>query len=216
MARNWPPPVVVVRSLAVIWWRREMFCLAITTVMLPPPPRPPPPLPSVPPRTKTPAPASNATSRPTMMKSRPPPGRGRAAGAWDAKTKSPPKQMGPKERRHCSDANSHRRLFLRQIRNRLENVRAPSRGLSLKVLLRWGSVLAECGYDVREHVLDLVAHRKKDHDDHDRNEDEDQSVLNHALAFLTGRKTAELPVKTQHCIHLLFPELRTDIQLDGP
>jgi hypothetical protein len=29
------------------------------------------------------------------------------------------------------------------------------------------SVLAESGYDVREHVLDLVAHRKKDHDDDD-------------------------------------------------
>jgi len=35
------------------------------------------------------------------------------------------------------------------------------------VLAMMARALTESGYDVREHVLDLVAHRKKDDDDHD-------------------------------------------------
>src|ERR1700693_1029001 len=140
-----------------------------------------------------------------MMKRRPPPGRGRAAAAV-ANLLRHLRICVLQECRHCSDGLP---ISLPPMRE------SPLRGSLLKVRLRWFS-LAESDYDVREHVLDLVAHRKKDHDDHDRNEDEDQSVLNHALAFLTGRKTAELPVKTQHCIHLLFPELRVVTQLDGP
>src|SRR5438445_4964067 len=83
--------------------------------------------------------------------------------------------------------------------------REPLAGLSFEGAVTW-ALRSEGCYDVREHVLDLVAHRKKDHDDDDRNEDEDQGVLNHALAFLTGRKAAELPVKVQHLLrfHLLF------------
>lgn len=63
-------------------------------------------------------------------------------------------------------------------------------------------------YDVGEDVLDLVTHRKKDDDDHDRNEDQDQGVLDHTLAFLTDEKAAELPIKVRHSIShlLLIPE----------
>src|SRR5207245_4344959 len=75
--------------------------------------------------------------------------------------------------------------------------REPLAGLSFEGAVTC-ALRSEGCYDVREHVLDLVAHRKKDHDDDDRNEDEDQGVLNHSLAFLTGRKAAKFHVKAQH------------------
>ena len=43
--------------------------------------------------------------------------------------------------------------------------RAPC-GALFEGAVTW-ALRSESGYDVREHVLDLVAHRKKDHDDHD-------------------------------------------------
>src|SRR5947209_20563829 len=94
--------------------------------------------------------------------------------------------------------------------------REPLAGLSFEGAVTW-ALRSEGCYDVREHVLDLVAHRKKDHDDDDRNEDEDQGVLNHSLAFLTGRKAAKLPVKAQHLCDFtsFFRSSRTFILLDG-
>jgi hypothetical protein len=44
---------------------------------------------------------------------------------------------------------------------------SPFRGSLFEGVTTFAFSLAESGYDVREHVLDLVAHRKKDDDDHD-------------------------------------------------
>ena len=47
-------------------------------------------------------------------------------------------------------------------------------------------LVAQGGYDVGEDVRDLLAHRKKNHDDDDRHQDQDERVLDHALAALAG------------------------------
>src|SRR2546428_597498 len=52
-----------------------------------------------------------------------------------------------------------------------------------------GLPLAEGGHDVREHVGDLVSHGQKNHDHHDRNQNQDQGVLDHSLAALTSLET---------------------------
>ena len=51
---------------------------------------------------------------------------------------------------------------------------------------------AEGGDDVREHVGDLVAHGQKNHDDDDRNEHQDQGVLDHSLAALAADQVSQL------------------------
>ncbi|OLB98300.1 MAG: hypothetical protein AUI15_10905 [Actinobacteria bacterium 13_2_20CM_2_66_6] len=74
-------------SAEVIWWRSGIACLAITTdVFGPPMPAPPVALDS---RNTAPN-ATMASTTPTMMNRRPPPGRGLAAAGATAKTKSPP------------------------------------------------------------------------------------------------------------------------------
>ncbi len=49
---------------------------------------------------------------------------------------------------------------------------------------------AQSGDDVREDVLDLVAHSQKDHDDDDRNQDKNQGIFDHALAALSAAQPA--------------------------
>src|SRR5205823_9306488 len=49
---------------------------------------------------------------------------------------------------------------------------------------------SESGDDVGEDVLDLIAHGQKNHDDYDRNQDQDQGVLDHALAALAAEPTS--------------------------
>src|SRR6266850_6765550 len=51
-------------------------------------------------------------------------------------------------------------------------------------------VLAERRDDVREHVRDLVPHGQKNHDNDDRNENQDQGILDHSLAALAAIKPA--------------------------
>jgi hypothetical protein len=48
---------------------------------------------------------------------------------------------------------------------RCKEERAPC-GALFEGAITW-ALRSESGYDVGEDVLDLVAHRKKDHDDHD-------------------------------------------------
>jgi hypothetical protein len=50
--------------------------------------------------------------------------------------------------------------------------------------------LTEGGYDVRKDVCDLVTHGQKNHNDDDRNENQDQRVLDHSLAALAHGMTA--------------------------
>ena len=47
-------------------------------------------------------------------------------------------------------------------------------------------VLAESGHHVGKDVGDLVPHGQKNHDDDDRNENQDQGILDHSLAALTN------------------------------
>src|SRR2546423_8268838 len=58
---------------------------------------------------------------------------------------------------------------------------------------------AQSGDDVRENVVDLVAHGQKDHDDDDRNEDQYQGIFDHALAALSAAGTPP---------HRYFPPFR--------
>src|SRR5258708_24772904 len=87
----------------------------------------------------------------------------------------------------------------------LRNVKGPRFGAPSETLA-WliGRLGAESGDDVGEDVPDLVAHRKKDDDDHDRDENQDQGVFDHTLTFLPAQKTAKLEVQAQHAFHLLF------------
>src|SRR5437763_15647500 len=48
------------------------------------------------------------------------------------------------------------------------------------------------GDHVGKDVADLVAHRQKNHDDDDRDQDENQGVLDHPLAGLTSGSAAQL------------------------
>src|SRR5438105_9775784 len=77
-----------------------------------------------------------------------------------------------------------------------------------------GLAAGQCDDDVREDVLDLLAHRKKDDDDHDRNEYQDQGVLNHTLAFLAGRQTTQFPDKVRHLFNFtsLFVDREPSLQ----
>ena len=54
---------------------------------------------------------------------------------------------------------------------------------------RKGALAQRCD-DVREHVLDLVAHREQDDYDHDRYQDKDERVLDHSLTALGPRRRA--------------------------
>jgi hypothetical protein len=47
-------------------------------------------------------------------------------------------------------------------------------------------VLTECGHHIGKDVLDLVPHGQKNHDDDDRNENQDQGILDHSLAALAN------------------------------
>jgi hypothetical protein len=56
----------------------------------------------------------------------------------------------------------------------------------------------QTGGNVRENVLDLVAKKDKDDDDHNGDEDQNQGVLDHSLAIFviaTGKLLAELQIK---------------------
>src|SRR2546426_6832929 len=94
--------------------------------------------------------------------------------------------------------------------------REPLAGLSCEGSSLGGDPKCELGLaagksddDVGEDVLDLLAHRKKDDDDHDGNEYQDQGVLHHTLAFLAGRKATQLPDKVGHFFsHLPFLVIR--------
>src|SRR2546421_9028778 len=60
-------------------------------------------------------------------------------------------------------------------------------------------LLAEAARDVAEDVLDLVAENDQDYDDNHRDQDEDEGVLNHTLAFLTVEQGAEAEIQiAQH------------------
>jgi hypothetical protein len=66
---------------------------------------------------------------------------------------------------------------------------------SLKPQFRLGP---EASRNVAEDVLDLVAKKNEDYDDHDRDQDQNEGVLNHALTFLvlvTVHKLTELQIK---------------------
>ena len=57
---------------------------------------------------------------------------------------------------------------------------------------------AEPSRNVAEDVLDLVAKKNEDYDDHNRDQDQNEGVLNHALTFLvlvTVHKLTELQIK---------------------
>jgi hypothetical protein len=45
-------------------------------------------------------------------------------------------------------------------------------------------------HDIRENVGDLVPHREQDDDHHDRHENQDQGVLDHALPGMPARAKA--------------------------
>jgi hypothetical protein len=47
-----------------------------------------------------------------------------------------------------------------------------------------GYWLTQGGHDVGKDVLDLVSHGKENDDDYDRNQNQDEGVLNHSLAAL--------------------------------
>src|SRR6266487_3887063 len=55
---------------------------------------------------------------------------------------------------------------------------------------------SESRHHVRKDVRDLVAHGQKNDDDHNRDQNEDEGILNHALALL---KVAQ-PVQVTHLL----------------
>jgi hypothetical protein len=79
--------------------------------------------------------------------------------------------------------------------------------------------LAKCGDHIGKDVLNLVSHGQQNHYDHDRNEDQNQRVLNHSLAMLPKSIG---PHSLSHFNHLLVSQcydryvlLNADRGLDG-
>jgi hypothetical protein len=69
------------------------------------------------------------------------------------------------------------------------------------------ALLAQTARDVAEDVLDLVAKNDQHDDNDDSDKDEDKSVFDHTLSFLTVEQRAKLQIKAgQHGFHLLSLE----------
>src|SRR5205085_9621800 len=75
-------------------------------------------------------------------------------------------------------------------------------------------LLAEAARDVAEDVLDLVAENDQDYDDNHRDQDEDEGVINHTLAFLTVEQGAEAEIQIAQ--HARFTSFSNQIESNGP
>ena len=67
------------------------------------------------------------------------------------------------------------------------------------------SAAAQSDNDVREDVVDLLAHRKKDNDDDDRDQYQDQRVLDHTLTALAVRACRRVHLALAHLLSIGCP-----------